>query len=78
MLFSVAQVINYLDRLHARTRDVIAMGTTGALPPAPDDIPGNDLDAQVGGTKIPGRVHMRPATSSKSRSPASAYCATQS
>jgi 2-keto-4-pentenoate hydratase/2-oxohepta-3-ene-1,7-dioic acid hydratase in catechol pathway len=61
MLFSVAQVINYLSTGYTLVPgDVIAMGTTGALPPAPDDIPGNDLDAQVGGTKIPGRVHMRP------------------
>jgi 2-keto-4-pentenoate hydratase/2-oxohepta-3-ene-1,7-dioic acid hydratase in catechol pathway len=61
MLFSVAQVINYLSTGYTlQTGDVIAMGTTGALPPAPDDVAGNDLAAQVGGTKIPGRVHMRP------------------
>jgi len=61
MLFSVAQVINYLSTGYTlRPGDVIAMGTTGALPPAPDDVAGNDLDAQVGGTKIPGRVHMKP------------------
>jgi 2-keto-4-pentenoate hydratase/2-oxohepta-3-ene-1,7-dioic acid hydratase in catechol pathway len=61
MLFSVAQVINYLSIGYTLVPgDVIAMGTTGALPPAPDDILGNDLAAQVGGTKIPGRVHMQP------------------
>jgi 2-keto-4-pentenoate hydratase/2-oxohepta-3-ene-1,7-dioic acid hydratase in catechol pathway len=61
MLFSVAQVINYLSTGYTlQPGDVIAMGTTGALPPAPDDVAGNDLAAQVGGTKIPGRVHMRP------------------
>jgi 2-keto-4-pentenoate hydratase/2-oxohepta-3-ene-1,7-dioic acid hydratase in catechol pathway len=61
MLFSVQQGSAYLSTGYTLIPgDVIAMGTTGALPPAPDDIPGNDLDAQVGGTKIPGRVHMRP------------------
>ena len=61
MLFSVAQVINYLSTGYTlQPGDVIAMGTTGALPPAPDDVAGNDLASQVGGTKIPGRVHMRP------------------
>jgi 2-keto-4-pentenoate hydratase/2-oxohepta-3-ene-1,7-dioic acid hydratase in catechol pathway len=61
MLFSVAQVINYLSTGYTlQPGDVIAMGTTGALKPAADDVAGNDLAAQVGGTKIPGRVHMRP------------------
>jgi 2-keto-4-pentenoate hydratase/2-oxohepta-3-ene-1,7-dioic acid hydratase in catechol pathway len=61
MLFSVAQVINYISTGYTlQPGDVIAMGTTGALPPAPDDAVGNDLSLQVGGTKIPGRVHMRP------------------
>jgi 2-keto-4-pentenoate hydratase/2-oxohepta-3-ene-1,7-dioic acid hydratase in catechol pathway len=61
MLFSVAQVINYLSIGYTLVPgDVIAMGTTGALPPATGDIAGNDLSTQVGGTKIPGRVHMQP------------------
>jgi 2-keto-4-pentenoate hydratase/2-oxohepta-3-ene-1,7-dioic acid hydratase in catechol pathway len=60
MLFSVAQVINYLSTGYTlEPGDVIAMGTTGALPPAPGDVAGNDLSSQVGGTKIPGRVHMQ-------------------
>jgi len=61
MLFSVAQVINYLSIGYTlQAGDVIAMGTTGALPPAPGDVSGNDLASQAGPTKIPGRVHMRP------------------
>jgi 2-keto-4-pentenoate hydratase/2-oxohepta-3-ene-1,7-dioic acid hydratase in catechol pathway len=63
MLFSVEAVIHYLSVGYAlRPGDVIAMGTSGALPPAPDDVPGNDLSLQVGdgpGKKIPGRVHMQ-------------------
>lgn len=62
MLFSVGQVINYLSIGYTlQPGDVIAMGTSGALPPAPDDVAGNDLSLQVGGPekKIPGRVHMR-------------------
>jgi 2-keto-4-pentenoate hydratase/2-oxohepta-3-ene-1,7-dioic acid hydratase in catechol pathway len=63
MLFSVEAVIHYLSVGYAlRPGDVIAMGTSGALPPAADDIAGNDLSLQVGdgpGKKIPGRVHMR-------------------
>jgi 2-keto-4-pentenoate hydratase/2-oxohepta-3-ene-1,7-dioic acid hydratase in catechol pathway len=63
MLFSVAAVIHYLSVGYTlRPGDVIAMGTSGALPPAADDVPGNDLSLQVGdapGKKIPGRVHMR-------------------
>jgi 2-keto-4-pentenoate hydratase/2-oxohepta-3-ene-1,7-dioic acid hydratase in catechol pathway len=68
MLFSVAQVINYLSIGYTlQPGDVIAMGTSGALPPAPDDVAGNDLSKQVGGapesgrgTMIPGKVHMQP------------------
>jgi len=61
MLFSVAQVINYLSIGYTlQPGDVIAMGTSGALPPAADDKPGNDLAAQVREKPIPGSVHMRP------------------
>lgn len=68
MLFSVEQVINYLSIGYTlQPGDVIAMGTSGALPPAPDDVAGNDLSKQVGGapasgrgTTIPGKVHMQP------------------
>jgi 2-keto-4-pentenoate hydratase/2-oxohepta-3-ene-1,7-dioic acid hydratase in catechol pathway len=63
MLFSVEAVIHYLSVGYTlRPGDVIAMGTSGALPPAADDVAGNDLSLQVGdgpGKKIPGRVHMR-------------------
>jgi 2-keto-4-pentenoate hydratase/2-oxohepta-3-ene-1,7-dioic acid hydratase in catechol pathway len=63
MLFSVEAVIHYLSIGYTlQPGDVIAMGTSGALPPAPDDVPGNDLSRQVGdapGKKIPGKVHMQ-------------------
>ena len=60
MLFSVAQVINYLSTGYTlQPGDVIAMGTSGALPPAPDDTLGNDLDAQIRKKPIPGSVHMK-------------------
>ena len=60
MLFSVEQVINYLSTGYTlQPGDVIAMGTSGALPPAPDDAAGNDLDAQIRRKPIPGSVHMR-------------------
>lgn len=63
MLFSVEAVIHYLSVGYTlRPGDVIAMGTSGALPPAAGDVAGNDLSLQVGdgpGKKIPGRVHMR-------------------
>jgi 2-keto-4-pentenoate hydratase/2-oxohepta-3-ene-1,7-dioic acid hydratase in catechol pathway len=67
MLFSVEQVINYLSIGYTlQPGDVIAMGTTGALPPKPDDIAGNDMARQIGGAAgsgrgqfIPGRVHMQ-------------------
>jgi 2-keto-4-pentenoate hydratase/2-oxohepta-3-ene-1,7-dioic acid hydratase in catechol pathway len=61
MLFTVGQVINYLSIGYTlQPGDVIAMGTSGALPPAPDDLAGNDLKAQVRKVPIPGSVHMRP------------------
>ena len=61
MLFSVAQVIHYLSIGYTlQPGDAIAMGTTGALPPAPDDVLGNDLSQQAGRMKIPGRTNMRP------------------
>jgi 2-keto-4-pentenoate hydratase/2-oxohepta-3-ene-1,7-dioic acid hydratase in catechol pathway len=67
MLFSVEQVINYLSIGYTlQPGDVIAMGTSGALPPAPDDVAGNDLSTQVAGAPdsgrgktIPGKVHMQ-------------------
>ena len=60
MLFSVAQVINYLSVGYTlQPGDVIAMGTSGALPPSPDDAAGNDLSAQVRKNPIPGTVHMK-------------------
>ena len=67
MLFSVEQVINYLSIGYTlQPGDVIAMGTSGALPPAPDDAVGNDLSKQVTGAPesgrgktIPGKVHMQ-------------------
>jgi 2-keto-4-pentenoate hydratase/2-oxohepta-3-ene-1,7-dioic acid hydratase in catechol pathway len=60
MLFSVAQVINYLSIGYTlQPGDVIAMGTSGAIPPAPDDKEGNDLAAQVREHPIPGSVHMK-------------------
>ena len=56
MLFPVARVIEYLSTGYAlRPGDVIAMGTPGALPPAP----GEDLGPNAS-ARIPGRVHMRP------------------
>jgi 2-keto-4-pentenoate hydratase/2-oxohepta-3-ene-1,7-dioic acid hydratase in catechol pathway len=59
MLFSVAQVINYLSTGYTlQPGDVIAMGTSGALPPAADDTAGNDLTAQIRRKPIPGSVHM--------------------
>src|ERR1700722_508939 len=61
MLFSVAQVINYLSVGYTlQPGDVIAMGTSGAIPPAPDDVEGNNLKAQVRQNPIPGAVHMKP------------------
>jgi 2-keto-4-pentenoate hydratase/2-oxohepta-3-ene-1,7-dioic acid hydratase in catechol pathway len=61
MLFSVAQVINYLSIGYTlQPGDVIAMGTSGAIPPAPDDVEGNNLKAQVRQNPIPGAVHMKP------------------
>jgi 2-keto-4-pentenoate hydratase/2-oxohepta-3-ene-1,7-dioic acid hydratase in catechol pathway len=68
MLFSVEQVINYLSIGYTlQPGDVIAMGTSGALAPAPDDTAGNDLALQVAGApgtgrgnQIPGKVHMQP------------------
>jgi 2-keto-4-pentenoate hydratase/2-oxohepta-3-ene-1,7-dioic acid hydratase in catechol pathway len=61
MLFTVGQVINYLSTGYTlQPGDVIAMGTSGALPPAADDVAGNDLKAQVRKVPIPGSVHMRP------------------
>ncbi|HEV8019714.1 MAG TPA: fumarylacetoacetate hydrolase family protein [Candidatus Lustribacter sp.] len=63
MMFSVGQVINYLSTGYAlRPGDVIAMGTSGALPPAPDDKEGNDLASQVGDRKYPGKVYMKPGS----------------
>jgi 2-keto-4-pentenoate hydratase/2-oxohepta-3-ene-1,7-dioic acid hydratase in catechol pathway len=60
MLFSVAQVINYLSTGYTlQPGDVIAMGTSGALPPAADDALGNDLGAQIRKKPIPGSVHMK-------------------
>jgi len=61
MLFSVAQVINYLSTGYTlQPGDMIAMGTSGALPPAPDDTAGNDLSGQIRHKPIPGSVHMKP------------------
>jgi 2-keto-4-pentenoate hydratase/2-oxohepta-3-ene-1,7-dioic acid hydratase in catechol pathway len=61
MLFSVAQVINYLSIGYTlQPGDVVAMGTSGALPPAPEDAAGNDLKAQIRKNPIPGSVHMKP------------------
>ena len=61
MLFSVAQVVNYLSIGYTlQPGDVIAMGTSGALPPAPEDKAGNDLSAQIRKKPIPGSVHMKP------------------
>jgi 2-keto-4-pentenoate hydratase/2-oxohepta-3-ene-1,7-dioic acid hydratase in catechol pathway len=61
MLFSVAQVINYLSIGYTlQPGDVIAMGTSGAIPPAADDVEGNNLKAQVRQNPIPGAVHMKP------------------
>jgi 2-keto-4-pentenoate hydratase/2-oxohepta-3-ene-1,7-dioic acid hydratase in catechol pathway len=66
MLFSVAEVINYLSIGYTlRPGDVIAMGTSGALPPAPGDVLGHDLSLQIDGApgrgnKVPGKVYMQP------------------
>lgn len=61
MLFNVQQVIHYLSQGYTlQPGDIIAMGTPGALPPAPDDTLGIDLTQQYGRFKIPGLVHMRP------------------
>lgn len=61
MLFDVAAVISYLSAgYRLRPGDLIAMGTPGALPPAPDDVAGHDLSRQYGPFKTPGLVHMRP------------------
>jgi 2-keto-4-pentenoate hydratase/2-oxohepta-3-ene-1,7-dioic acid hydratase in catechol pathway len=60
MLFSVGEVINYLSIGYTlQPGDVIAMGTSGALPPSADDVAGNDLKAQIRKVPIPGSVHMR-------------------
>ena len=56
MLFSVAQVIQYLSAGYAlRPGDMIAMGTPGALPPHP----GETLQPS-GRHKILGQVNMKP------------------
>ena len=49
-------VIGYLSTGYSpRPGDVIVMGTPGALPPGPGDVPGTqDSD------RIPGRTHMKP------------------
>jgi len=61
MLFGVAQVIAYLSTgYRLRPGDLIAMGTPGALKPAPDDAEGRDLTKQYGPFKTPGLVHMKP------------------
>ena len=61
MLFNVAQVISYLSQgYRLRPGDFIAMGTPGALKPAPDDEEGLDLTRQHGVFLTPGLVHMRP------------------
>jgi 2-keto-4-pentenoate hydratase/2-oxohepta-3-ene-1,7-dioic acid hydratase in catechol pathway len=61
MLFNVAQVISYLSAgYRLRPGDLIAMGTPGALKPAPDDAEGLDLSKQYGPFKTPGLVHMKP------------------
>lgn len=61
MLFGVAQVVSYLSAGYdLRPGDLIAMGTPGALKPAPDDVEGADLTRQFGPFPTPGLVHMRP------------------
>lgn len=61
MLFGVADVISYLSQgYRLRPGDLIAMGTPGALKPAPDDVEGRDLSRQFGPFPTPGLVHMRP------------------
>jgi 2-keto-4-pentenoate hydratase/2-oxohepta-3-ene-1,7-dioic acid hydratase in catechol pathway len=61
MLLGVAQVVSYLSEgYHLRPGDLIAMGTPGALKPAPDDLEGLDLSRQYGPFPTPGLVHMRP------------------
>lgn len=61
MLFGVAQVVSYLSQAYRlRPGDLIAMGTPGALKPAPDDVEGQDLARQFGPFPTPGLVHMRP------------------
>lgn len=61
MLLSVAQVVSYLSQGYClRPGDLIAMGTPGALKPAPDDVEGRDLSRQFGPFPTPGLVHMRP------------------
>jgi 2-keto-4-pentenoate hydratase/2-oxohepta-3-ene-1,7-dioic acid hydratase in catechol pathway len=61
MLFSVQQVVNYLSIGYTlQPGDVIAMGTSGALPPSADDKAGNDLSQQIRKKPIPGSVHMKP------------------
>lgn len=60
MLFDVASTISYLSEAYRlEPGDLIAMGTPGALPPAPDDVEGRDLARQYGTFKTPGLVHMR-------------------
>lgn len=61
MLIDVARTVSYLSRgYRLRPGDLIAMGTPGALKPAPDDVDGNDLSRQYGPFPTPGLVHMRP------------------
>ncbi|MDB5458854.1 MAG: 2-keto-4-pentenoate hydratase [Caulobacteraceae bacterium] len=61
MLFGVAQVVSYLSEgYRLRPGDMIAMGTPGALKPAPDDAEGLDLSRQYGPFPTPGLAHMRP------------------
>jgi len=61
MKFSVAEVISYLSQGYVlRPGDIIAMGTPGALLPAPDDDEGRDMSRQYGPFKVPGLVHMQP------------------
>lgn len=61
MLIDVARTVSYLSRgYRLRPGDLIAMGTPGALKPAPNDVEGNDLSRQYGPFPTPGLVHMRP------------------
>ena len=56
MLFSVEQVIHYLSTGYTlQVGDVIAMGTPGALKPAPGTAPG-----AYDSPRIPGRTRMKP------------------